>query len=54
VRDRNRDHDINNDDFRGFVGRSDLFDDFLLIESFLCDLFDLFRYYLALLFNKLN
>ena len=33
-RDRDRDHDIENDGFDGFVGRSDLFDDFLVNYSF--------------------
>jgi len=28
VRDRDRDHEIDIDGFRGFVGRGDLFDDF--------------------------
>ena len=31
-----RDRDIDNDDFRGFVEHSDLFDDFPLISTFLC------------------
>lgn len=33
-RDRNRDHDIENDDFGEFVGRSDLFDDFFVNYGF--------------------
>jgi hypothetical protein len=35
-RDLDRDYDIDNDGFRGFVGRSDLFDYFSLITAFLC------------------
>ena len=36
IRDRDIDNNIDNDDFRGFVGHSDLFDDFPLIATFLC------------------
>jgi hypothetical protein len=36
VRNRDRDHDVENDGFRGFVSHTDLFDEFLLIKAFLC------------------
>ena len=35
---------IDNDCFHGFVGHSDLFNDFLLIIAFLCELIDLIRH----------
>jgi len=57
-RDRDRDHGIDNDDFRGFVGRTDLFDDFLLIMASYADCFDItykhvmkFRSYRKLSYN---
>jgi hypothetical protein len=52
VRDRDRDHDIDNNGLGGFVGRSNLFDDFVLIATFLGELIDLIRYYLAFLMNQ--
>lgn len=53
-RDSDREHCIDDDSFCGFVGHSNLFDDFSLIIAFLCELFDLIRCNLAFLMNKLN
>jgi|GEM_PF-3851473 hypothetical protein len=44
---RDKDHEREHDGFRGFLGHSDLFDDFLLIKAFLCQLLDLIQYHLA-------
>ena len=45
-RNLDRDHKREHDGFRGFVGCSDLFDDYSLIITSLCELIDLIRYYL--------
>jgi hypothetical protein len=58
VRNRDREHEIDNDGLRGFVGRSNLFDDFLRIMSSYADYFDIiskhvmkFRSYRKLSYN---
>lgn len=48
------DRDRAQDDFHRFVGRSDSFDDFSLIITFLCELLDLIWYRLAFLPTNQN
>ena len=44
VKNRDRDHDIDKDGFRGFVGYSYLFDDFQLTMAIIYGSLELFQY----------
>jgi hypothetical protein len=48
VKNCDRDYNIDNEGFHGFVGCIDLFDDFSLSVAILCGLFSLFQYLLTL------